>query len=185
MAGESQPLRNLIDGDPATGDGEDRRPCSTRPPARSCGARRSPRSKTWTAAVAAARRAFEDWSQTHARRALAGAAGNSGAARAARRGVGALGGAQRGQADPRRLARRAAGDGRQPALLRRRRALHGGQGRRRVHGGPHLLHAPRGGRRDRPDHALELPADDGHLEDRAQRSRRATRSCSSRPRRRR
>ena len=28
------------------------------------------------------------------------------------------------------------------------------------------IHPPRGGRRDRPDHALELPADDGDLEDR-------------------
>ena len=57
-------------------------------------------------------------------------------------------------------------DGRQPALLRRRRALHGGPGRRRVHGGPHLVHPPRAGRRGRPDRALELPAADGGLEDR-------------------
>ena len=62
--------------------------------------------------------------------------------------------------------RRAAGDVGQPALLRRRRPLPGGPGGGRVHGGLHLLHAPRAGRRDRPDHALELPADDGHLEDR-------------------
>ena len=59
-----------------------------------------------------------------------------------------------------------AGDGRQPALLRRRRAQPGGQGRGRVPRGLHVLGAPRGGRRRRPDRALELPADDGDLEDR-------------------
>ena len=53
----------------------------------------------------------------------------------------------------------------------------------RVHGGAHLLHPPRAGRRDRPDHALELPADDGRSGRSARRWRPATRSCSSRPRR--
>ena len=58
-------------------------------------------------------------------------------------------------------------DGRQPALLRRRRALPGGSRGGRVHGGVHVVHPARGGRRDRADHAVELPADDGDLEDRA------------------
>ena len=40
-------------------------------------------------------------------------------------------------------------------------------------------------RRRRPDHPVELPAADARVEDRARRSRAATRSCSSRPRRRR
>ena len=41
-----------------------------------------------------------------------------------------------------------------------------GPRRGRVHGGPHLLHPSRAGRRGGADHALELPADDGRLEDR-------------------
>ena len=82
------------------------------------------------------------------------------------RGDRAPGGAQRGQAARGGHARRAARDGRQPALLRRRRALPGGPRRGRVHGGLHLLRAPRGGRGDRADHPVELPADDGDLEDR-------------------
>ena len=42
------------------------------------------------------------------------------------------------------------------------------EGRRagRVRGGLHLDHPPRADRRRRPDHPLELPADDGRLEDR-------------------
>ena len=56
--------------------------------------------------------------------------------------------------------------GRQPALLRRRGALHGGQGRRRVPRRLHLVHPPRAGGRRRLDRAVELPADDGDLEDR-------------------
>ena len=45
---------------------------------------------------------------------------------------------------------------------------------------PHLVRPPRADRRRRPGDAVELPADDGDLEDRARRSRPATRSCSSR-----
>ena len=41
-----------------------------------------------------------------------------------------------------------------------------GQGRRRVRRGLHVDHPPRAGRRHRPDRAVELPADDGDLEDR-------------------
>ena len=53
----------------------------------------------------------------------------------------------------------------------------GGGVRRRLH----LDAAPRTGRRVRADHAVELPADDGGLEDRPGARGRATRWCSSRP----
>ena len=62
---------------------------------------------------------------------------------------------------------RAASDRRLPALLRRRCALPRRQGLGRVRRGLHLDRPPRGGRRRRPDRALELPADDGRMEDRA------------------
>ncbi len=42
-----------------------------------------------------------------------------------------------------------------------------GLARGRVHGGLHVVHAPRGGRRDRAGDPVELPADDGDLEIRA------------------
>ena len=45
--------------------------------------------------------------------------------------------------------------------------------------GPHLLRPPRADRRRRPGDAVELPADDDDLEDRARRSPPATPSCSS------
>ena len=99
-----------------------------------------------------------------ARPALAGAARAGRPDRGARRGDRPAGGARRGQADRGGEQRRDPGDGRQPALLRRRRALPGGPGRGRVHGGLHLVHAPRGGRGDRTGDAVELPADDGDLE---------------------
>ena len=51
--------------------------------------------------------------------------------------------------------------------------------------GLHLVAPPRADRRRRRHRALELPADDGGLEDRARRWRRATCRCSSRPSRRR
>ena len=51
-------------------------------------------------------------------------------------------------------------------LLRRRGAHARGQGRRRVPRGLHVDDPPRAGRRRRPDRAVELPADDGRLEDR-------------------
>ena len=44
--------------------------------------------------------------------------------------------------------------------------VHGGQGGRRVPGGLHVDGPARAGRRRRPDRAVELPADDGGLEDR-------------------
>jgi acyl-CoA reductase-like NAD-dependent aldehyde dehydrogenase len=47
---------------------------------------------------------------------------------------------------------------------------------------PHEHDPPRAGRRGGPGGAVELPADDGHLEVRARRSRPAARSCSSRRR---
>ena len=73
---------------------------------------------------------------------------------------------QRGQADRGLQGRRGPGDGRQPALLRRRRALHGGQGGGRVPRGLHVDDPPRARRRHRPDRAVELPDHDGRLEDR-------------------
>ena len=70
------------------------------------------------------------------------------------------------QADQRGEERRDAGDRRLPALLRRRGARHPGQRRGGIHAGLHLDGPPRPGRRRRLDHALELPADDGGVEDR-------------------
>ncbi len=63
MAGESQPLRNLIDGDPAAGDGEDR--MAVLNPATGQELWNAPISEVEDVdrAVAAARRAFEGWSQ--------------------------------------------------------------------------------------------------------------------------
>ena len=49
----------------------------------------------------------------------------------------------------------------------------------------HVDDPPRADRRDRADRAVELPADDGRVEDRPGAGGRATRSCSSPPRRRR
>ena len=124
------------------------------------------RGATSTAAVAAAKAAFETWSVDDPGRALDCAAEvrrrDRGARRRARRPrVG-----QRRQAARRRAVGRGAGDGRQHPLLRRRRAQHGGQGVGRVPRGPDLDHPPRAGRRRRPDRAVELPDDDGDLEDR-------------------
>ena len=118
------------------------------------------------AAVSAARRAFERVVADDAgdpRRRVARARGRD---RGSRRGTRPRGGDQRRQAARRRPERRDRRDGRQPPLLRRRGALHGGQGSGRVPGGPHLDDSPRAGRRDRPDHPVELPAADGGLEDR-------------------
>ena len=104
--------------------------------------------------------------QRDARRALDRAAGLADADRGARRRAGRAGGARRRQADRGRQGRRDPGRRRQPALLRRRRAAPGGPRRRRVHGRPHVDDPPRADRRRRPDRAVELPADDGRLEDR-------------------
>ena len=54
-------------------------------------------------------------------------------------------------------------------VLRRRRAGARGPVGRRVHGRPHLVGPPRADRRGRPGDAVELPADDDDLEDRARR----------------
>ena len=56
---------------------------------------------------------------------------------------------------------------RQPALLCGRGPLPRRPCGRRVPGGIHLDGPPRAGRRRRPDRAVELPAHDGHLEDRS------------------
>ena len=56
-------------------------------------------------------------------------------------------------------------DGRPAALLRRRRARARGQVGGRVHGRAHLLDPPRADRRRRPGHPVELPDDDGDVED--------------------
>src|ERR1700691_4596953 len=63
MAGESQPLRNLIDGDPAAGDGEER--MAVLNPATGQELWNAPVSEVEDVdrAVAAARRAFADWSR--------------------------------------------------------------------------------------------------------------------------
>ena len=111
-------------------------------------------------------RAFETLGPHDARRALAGAA----QARRRDRGARATRSPSSSRPTPasrcRRQGRRDPGDGRQPALLRGRRAQHGGQGGRRVPRGLHVVHPPRAGRRRRPDRAVELPADDGGVEDR-------------------
>ena len=65
-------------------------------------------------------------------------------------------------------------------LLRGRGADARGQGDGRVHDRLHVFDPARADRRDRLGHALELPDDDGGVEVRARRSRRATRWCSSR-----
>ncbi len=57
-------------------------------------------------------------------------------------------------------------DRRQPPVLRRRRADDGGPQRRGVHGRVHELRPSRADRRRGADRAVELPADDGDLEDR-------------------
>ena len=61
---------------------------------------------------------------------------------------------------------RDAGLGRQHPLLRRRRPRARGQVGRRVHARLHLDAPPRAARDRRRDRAVELPADDGGLEDR-------------------
>ena len=120
-----------------------------------------------------------------ARRALAGAAEDRRRARGARRRDRRARVPQRRQAAAGGQGRRDRRDGRQPALLRGRRAQPGGQGRGRVPRGLHVLDAPRGGRRDRPDRALELPAADGDLEDRAGAGRGQHDRAQARPERRR
>ena len=73
---------------------------------------------------------------------------------------------ERGQARA-RGARRDPGRVRQHPLLRRRGAAARRPRDRRVHARLHVDDPPRAGRDRRPDRAVELPADDGRLEDRA------------------
>ena len=125
---------------------------------------RAPR--TSTARSRAAREAFETWGSSTPALALGGAAGARRRDPRARRRVRRHRVRRRRQAAP-GVRRRGARDvRRQPALLRRRRAQHGGQGRERVRRGLHLDDPARAGRRRRPDHPVELPADDGDVEDR-------------------
>ena len=167
MARRQRPCSNFIDGEPCLASGEteaDPQPGHRR----GAGARaRSRAPRRSTARCGPRARAFEGWSQHHARRSARRRCWRSPTlveehgeeiARLEALNAGKPIEAVDERRDPR--------DGRQPALLRRRRALPGGQGGGRVHGGLHLVHAPRGGRGDRPDHAVELPADDGDLEDR-------------------
>ncbi len=64
-------------------------------------------------------------------------------------------------------------------VLRRRRAGARGQVGGRVPGGPHLVRAPGADRGDRPGDAVELPADDDDLEDRAGPGRRQHRGAQA------
>ena len=167
MATHAETLSNFIDGERVASDGETEAVLN---PATGEELARAPISSAEDVdrAVRAARRAFDGWSHDDARRSarrrcwrwptLIEEHGEE---------IARLEALNAGKPIEAVTERRDAGDGRQPALLRRRRALPGGAGGGRVHGGLHLVHAARGGRRDRPDHALELPADDGDLEDRA------------------
>jgi betaine-aldehyde dehydrogenase len=85
-------------------------------------------------AVAAARRAFDGWSQTTPASARRRCWGSPARSRSTARSWHARRRSTPASRSP-RCSRRDRRDGRQPALLRRRRALHGGPGRRRVHGG--------------------------------------------------
>jgi hypothetical protein len=62
--------------------------------------------------------------------------------------------------------RRDSGDCRRVPFLRRRQPLHERFGRWRIPARPHLDDPSRSGRRDRLHRAVELPADDGRLENR-------------------
>ena len=117
-------------------------------------------------AVEAAQAALPGWLAKTPEGSRRGAAEARRPDRRARRGAGRARVAQRGQAALDRP-RRDALLGRQPALLRRRRAGARGQGGRRVRGGLHLHRPPRAARHRGRHHALELPADDGGLEARA------------------
>ena len=147
--GATEPVLN-----PATGEEiaqaplSDAQPTSTRPSARPRGARSTSWSQTTPGRAREALLGLADAIEEHGEELAREEAINAGKPLAAV------------------LQRRDRRDGRQPALLRRRRALHGGQGRGRVHGGLHLVDPPRAGRRGRPDRAVELPADDGGVEDR-------------------
>ena len=117
-------------------------------------------------AVKAAREAFETWQYTTPSRAPAAAAEARRRVPGAGRGDHRLGDQGRRQAAAGDVRRGDPADGGSAPLLRRSRSDDGRARRGRVHGGPHLLHPSRAGRRGGADHPLELPADDGRLEDR-------------------
>ena len=166
-ATDTQTFNNFIDGESvAAAEGRTTRRASTPPTGESMAQAPDSTSEDVDRAVKAARAAFEGWSNTTpGERSLAllkladaiEAHGDELAELEARNAGKPLQ-AVKDDEIPR--------DGRQPALLRGRRAQPGGQGRGRVPRGLHVLDAARGGRRHRPDRALELPADDGDLEDR-------------------
>ena len=163
-------LKNFIDGefvDPAEGETED-----VLNPATGEVIAEAPLSteEDVDRAVKAARKAFETWqTTTPGERAAA-------AAEARRRDRGARRGDRRLETGDAGKPRQAMFEDEIPPMVDQLRffagaaRMHRGPGRRRVHGGPHLAHPPRAGRRRRPDHPLELPADDGRSGRSARRS---------------
>ena len=139
---------------------------STRAPGRSSAPRPSPGAEDVDRAYAAAVERVRDLAGRDAGRAPARPAALRRRGRGARRRAGRAGEPEHRQAagpdgvggDP--------ADGRPDPVLRRRRPHAGGQGRRRVHGRAHLLDPAGADRRRRAGDALELPDDDGGLEDR-------------------
>ena len=117
-------------------------------------------------AVAAAAKAFDDWSRTTPAQRAALMLKLADRIEADGAGLRRARGAELRQADQRGEERRDAGDRRLPALLRRRGARHAGQRRGGIPAGLHLDGPPRPDRRRRLDHAVELSADDGGVEDR-------------------
>ena len=101
-----------------------------------------------------------------AERALAAAAQTRRRHRSPWRRAGQTGIGQLRQALQRRAERRDPGDCRRVPFLRRRQPLHERFGGWRIPAGPHLDDPPRPGGRDRLHRAVELPADDGRLENR-------------------
>jgi hypothetical protein len=144
-------LRNFIDGktmDPANGRTEEELNPATAEPFAEAPVSTS---EDVDRAVAAARRAFEEWARTTPKGALRGGPPARHRNRGARRGAGRprIGG--RWQAA--RLGDRGgdAGKRRQPAVLRGRGTLPVRPGLGRVRRGPHIDHPPRAGWRGGPD----------------------------------
>ena len=118
-------------------------------------------------AMKAADKAFETWGDTTPVGAAEGTAEDRRRPRVAGRGVREGRVRQHRQAARAHDERRDAYGDRPDPVLRRCGTGAGGQVRRRVHEGPHVLHPPRADRRRGPGDALELPADDDDLEDRS------------------